>query len=303
MISDAIIKTVKYPPELLPDAWYGTTALNAEIAPPVLDVRRFSPFILRLTNIQVPLNALVNLRARYDSVFIEQNAGMLLNAFPGAWDLLAKDQLFFNFFGLGIVANYSTHYGIWVYPPTIAHKLLLGIALNDKEKAISEELGIADTVEKGLLPLPISQIIEREYPVVGEETHTRLVAIAAANTIYQVEMMYAKPGEMLVLTRIASQDLGVNNIQLIIDRDNDANYRQFPTLPLSLIPGGELACFIPATTSIRLTTTAAGIAGATPFRYTIQRIKLNNILRVRFGLMSEAEAPKDLYSKVLAGVV
>ena len=301
-ISEANVKTVRYPPELLPDAWVGTLALNAEFAPAVLDLKRFSPYLLRLTNIQMPIQLLANLRARYDSVFIEQNAGVMLNAFVGAWDLPAKDQLYFNFFGLGALLH-TTHYGVWAYPPTIAHKLLWGIALNDKEKAINEELGIAATVEKGLLPLPISQIIEREYQVVGEETHTRNINIAAANTIYTVEFMYAKPGEILVLTRIASQDPGVNNVQLIIDRDNDANYRQFPTLPLNMVAGGEIASFIPAITQVRLTTMATGVAGPTLFRYTIKRIKLNNILRVRFGLMSEAEAPADLWKKCAAGVV
>ncbi len=327
MLSDAIIKTVKYPPELLPDSWFGTLALNAEFAPPILDLKRFSPYLLRLTNIQLAHNALVNLRARYDSVFLEQNTDAMLSIIdaavlpavppppvanwavgglplPGAWDLPAKDQLYFNFFGLGIVANYTAHYGVWAYPPTIAHKLLWGIALNDKEKAINEELGIADTVQKGLLPLPISQLIEREYPVVGEETHTRNIFIAAGPAITQIEVMYAKPGEILVLTRIAAAPgLVARNVQIIIDRDNDANYRQFPTFPLSLFAGGEIACFIPATSQLRLTTTSTGIAGATLFRYTIKRIKLTNILRVRFGLLSEAEAPADLYKKVLAGVV
>jgi hypothetical protein len=302
-ISVAQIKQVRYPPELLPDSWFGTLALNAEFAPPILDVKAFSPYLLRLKNIQLTANALVNLRARYDNVRLEQNTAAMLSTLVGAWDLPAKDQLYFNFFGLGVVANYTTHYGIWAFLPTIAHKLQWGIALNDKEKAINEELGIANTVEKGLLPLPISQVIEREYPVVGEETHAISINIAAANTVYQIEVMYAKPGEILVLTRIASQDLGGNNIQLIIDRDNDAGYRQFPTFPLNLVAGGEISCFIPAVSQIRLTTTAAGIAGATLFRYTIQRVKLTNILRVRFGLMSEAEAPAELYKKVIGGIV
>jgi len=301
MLSDAIIKAVKYPPELLPDSWSGTLAANTEFAPPVLDLRGFKPYLLRLTNIQVPLSLVVNLRARYDGVYIEENAGAMLNNLVGAWDLPAKDHLYFNFFGLGALL-YNTHYGVWVQLPTIAHKLLWGIALNDKEKAIDEELGIADTVQKGLLPLPISQLIEREYPVVGEETHTRRI-VMAANIVYPIEVMYARPGEILVLTRIASEDLVPANVQIIIDRDNDANYRQFPTRPLNLVAGGEIACFIPATTLIRLTTTATGIPGATRFRYTFQRVKLTNILRVRFGLMSEAEAPADLWKKCAAGVV
>jgi hypothetical protein len=324
-ITEATIRIVKFPPELLPDSWFGALAANAEVAPPILDLRRFSPYLVELTNIQLtPLAALnPNVRIRYDDVRVEQNVAAMLGAIPilpagwpvagwvagplplpGAWRLPAKSQLYFNLFGLGIVAAYSTHYGVWAYPPTIAHKLLWGIALNDKEKAINQELGIADTVEKGLLPLPISQLIEREYHVVGEETHTRNINIAVPATIYPVEVLYAKPDEILVLTRIAAfPGTAVQNIQLIVDRDNDANYLTFPTFPLSLVAGGEVACFIPALTQLRLTTTATVAPGPNLFRYTVQRVKLSNILRVRFGILPEAEAPKDLWAKCAAGVV
>jgi len=321
MISEATIKTVKFPPELLPDSWFGALALNAEVAPPILDLRAFSPYLVELTNIQLtPLAALnPDIRLRYDGVRVEQNVAAMLSAIPvawvpaplaavlplpGAWRLPAKNQLYFNLFGLGVVATYSTHYGVWAYPPTIAHKLQWGIALNQKEQAINQELGIADTVEKGLLPLPISQIIEREYHVVGEETHTRNVNIAVAATIFPIEVMYAKAGEILVLTRVAAAPgTAAQNVQIIIDRDNDANYLQFPTLPLDLVAGGEVSCFVPALTQLRLTTTATVAPGPHLFRYTIQRVKLTNILRVRFGLLSEAEAPADLYKKVLGGIV
>lgn len=258
MITEATIRTVKYPPELLPDAWFGTLAANTEFAPPILDLRRFSPNILRLVNIQTPAAANATIRARYDEVRLEQNTLPMLAGLAGAWDLPAKDQLYFNFFGLGALAH-TTHYGVWAYPATIAHKIQWGITLNEKEKAINQELGISDTVEKGLLPMPISLLIEREYPVVGEETHTRNVNIAANNTVFPIEVIYAKPGEILVLTRIAALGTGGagNNVQIIVDRDNDANYLTFPTWPLTILPGGEVACFIPAITQIRLTTTAA----------------------------------------------
>lgn len=324
-ITEATIRLVKYPPELIPDTWFGALALNAEVAPPILDLRRFSPYLVELTNIQLtPLAALnPNIRVRYDGVGVEQSVAAMLSAIPilpagwpvagwlagplplpGAWRLPAKSQLYFNFFGLGVVATYSTHYGVWAYPPTIAHKLQWGIALNQKEQEINQELGIADTVEKGLLPLPISQIIEREYHVVGEETHTRNIVIAAGATIFPIEVMYTRPGEILVLTRIAANSgTAAQNVQIIVDRDNDANYLTFPTLPLTLVGGGEVSCFIPALTQLRLTTTATIAPGAHLFRYTIQRVKLTNILRVRFGILSEAEAPADLYKKVLGGIV
>jgi hypothetical protein len=305
MITVATIKQVKFPPELIPDAWFGAVPAGAEVAPPILQLTGFSPYILELTNIQLLLNANQNLRARYDDARVEENTAAMLNTQLQAWRLKAKNILYYNFFGLGVVPpTPSTFYSVWAYPPTIAHKLLWGISLNSKEQAINQELGIANTVEKGLLPLPISQLIEREYTVVGEETHARNINIAVANTIYQIESIVPRPGELLVLTRIAAQPaLIANNIQLIIDRDDDQNYATFPVFPLSLVVGGEVPCFIPALKEIRLTTTAAVAPGPNLFRYTYQRIKLNNILRVRFGLMSEAEAPSDLYKKVIAGVV
>jgi len=305
MITEATVRTVKYPPELIPDSWFGTLVANTEFAPPVLDLRRFAPKILRLVNIQTPAAANADLRIRYDNVRLEQNTLPMLAALVGAWDLPAKDQLYLNFFGLGALAH-TAHYGIWAYPPTIAHKIQWGIALNEKEKAINQEFGIADTVEKGLLPLPISQLIEREYHVVGEETRIRNINIAVAATVYPLEILYAKPGELLVLTRIAAAaGVAANNVQIIVDRDNDANYLTIPTTPLTILTGGEISCFIPALTQLRLTTTALGVAPGAGmlFRYTVRRVKLTNILRVRFGLLSEAEAPKDLYSKVIGGIV
>ena len=304
-ITDATVRAVKYPPELLPDSWFGTLAVNAEFAPPILDLRRFSPNVLRLVNIQTPAAANATIRARYDETRLEQNTLPMLAALVGAWNLPAKDQLYFNFFGLGVLAH-TAHFGVWAFPPTVAHKLQWGIALNAKEQAISQELGIADTVEKGLLPMPISQLIEREYHIAGEETHTRTVNIAVANVIYPLEVLYAKPDEILVLTRVAAvAGAPANNVNIIVDRDNDANYLTFPTVPLNILAGGEVSCFIPAITQIRLTTTALGAAPGAGmfFRYTFQRIKLTNILRVRFGLLSEAEAPADLYKKVMGGIV
>ncbi|GAJ01456.1 unnamed protein product, partial [marine sediment metagenome] len=48
MITEATIKQVKYPPELVPDAVFNTVPANAEVSPPILDLRRFTPYILAL---------------------------------------------------------------------------------------------------------------------------------------------------------------------------------------------------------------------------------------------------------------
>lgn len=308
MITEAIIKQVKHPPELIPDSWFGDVPLTAEVSPPILDLRRFKPYIAILTNIQTTQPAgfaNVLLRARYNDARVEENVAALLPSLVGAWQLRAKDYLFLNFFGQALVADYTTHFGLWAFPPTVAHKLLYDITLSNAEKAICEELGIRNTVEKGLLPLPISSQIEREYHIIGEETHTRNINIAAPDTVYTLESIYPREGEFIVLTRVAAAPGAVpaDDVRLIIDRDDDAGYAELKTYALSLAAGGEVECFIPAMREIRLTTIAAAAPGPHLFRYTFQTVKLTNLLRVRFGLVSEDEVPKDLFSKVLGGIL
>ncbi|GAI82180.1 unnamed protein product, partial [marine sediment metagenome] len=71
MITDAITRLIKYPPEKIPDSWFGTVPLNAEFTPPILDLRRFTPYVLTLADIQLPPDPDVIMRARYNGVRVE----------------------------------------------------------------------------------------------------------------------------------------------------------------------------------------------------------------------------------------
>lgn len=309
MITDATIRLIKFPPEKIPDSWFGNVPALAEVAPPILDLRRFTPYVLTLADIQLPPNANVIMRARYNGVRVEENTAALpvdnvANALVGVWNLVAKEFLYYNLLGVAGAVAYSTHFGVWGIIPTVADKLVYDITLSNEEKELAERLGIANSVEKGVLPLPRDVQIAREYLILGEETHSRSINIAAANTTYVIENIYAREDEFLVLTRIAAAPGLVGDvIRFIVDRDDDHNYADVRTFPLSLIPGGEVRCFIPAMEEIRLTTTAAAIVGPHLFRYTYQRVRLNNILRCRFGLVSRDEVPGDTYDKVKAGVL
>ncbi|GAI58680.1 unnamed protein product, partial [marine sediment metagenome] len=185
-----------------------------------------------------------------------------------------------------------------------ADKLVYDITLSNEERELAERLGIANSVEKGVLPLPRDVQISREYLVLGEETHSRNINIAAANTTYVLENIYAREGEFLVLTRIAASPGDVaEDIRFIVDRDDDHNYANVKTFPLSLIPGGEVRCFIPAMEEIRLSTIASAIVPAHLFRYTLLRCRLTNLLRARFRLVSRDEIPGDTYDKVRGGIL
>ena len=313
MITDATVRLIKFPPEKIPDSWFGNVPALAEVAVPILDLRRFTPYVLTLADIQLPPNVNVIIRARYNGVRVEENTAALLldnagNGLVGAWSLVAKQFLYYNFFGVPPpfvgAGNYPTHFGVWGIIPTVADKLAYDIALSNEEKELAERLGIANSVEKGVLPLPRDVQISREYLVLGEETHSRNINIAAANTPYTLENIYAREDEFLVLTRIAAQPGAAgDDIRFIVDRDDDYNYANVKTLPLSLIPGGEVRCFIPAMSEIRLSTIASGIVAAHLFRYTFLRCRMTNLLRVRFGLVSQDEIPGDTWAKVKSGVL
>jgi len=310
MITEARVKATKYHPEKLPDSWHGNVPNLGEVTPGMVDLKRFAPFVITLADIALTPNPLAELRVRYDKTRMAANTAalpvtLIATTQVGPWRFPAKEVLQFTFYGLAAITPYTTHFGLWVIKPTIADKLLHGITLTEEEKALNQKLGISNTVEKGLLPLPISLQIEREYHVMAEETHTAAVTIAVAGTDYVIESLYPRPDEFIVLTRVAAAPgTAAQDIRLLVDRDGDGELADLKTFPLSTTTGGEISCFVPAVREMRLHTIAT-VAPGPPhaFRYTIWRVKWNNILRVRFGQVSKDEVPADLWEKVQAGVV
>ncbi|GAJ17081.1 unnamed protein product, partial [marine sediment metagenome] len=192
--------------------WFGNVPALAEVAVPILDLRRFSPYVLTLADLQLPPDPDVIMRARYNGIRVEENTAALLvdnvaNALVGAWSLTAREFLYYNLLGVAGAIDYYTHFGVWGIIPTVADKLAYGITLSNEEKELAERLGITNSVEKGVLPLPRDVQISREYLVLGEETHSRNITVSA--TAATIENIYAKESEFLVLTRIAAQPGGV----------------------------------------------------------------------------------------------
>jgi len=312
-ISEATIRTAHLYPELIPDTAVPGIAAGAEAVPPVLGLRRFSPKWLQLKGIAVARVNTTELRILADNVRANIVAGTLIgnpNAVLGGitsnpFDILARESLYFNLFSSVLVAATPVYYGLWVYLPTVADKLRLGMRLNEEEQKINRDLDIQSTVEKGLLPLSISQKIEREYQVINETTYGRLLTIPAAPGVV-VDTLHPRvqDDEFIVLTGIATMPGALGSVFLTIDRDDDAGYISvIPTFPLSL--DFDLPCFIPALKEIRISLLAVVGAPVANFtiRYTVVRCKINNILRARWGLLPKEELPGDVYDKVRGGVL
>ena len=310
MITEATIGRVKYFPEQLPDSAVPTIAASSEASPPILDLRQFPPLLVRLSEVAADRDDEVEMRFKVDNTTLTTLAGSMFDLLANNFSLLAKNRIYYNLFnsGAGAKTNYKTFLSLWVIKPTVAHKLRLGIPLTAEEQKLNKDLGISDTVEKGLLPLPLAQQIAREFQVIQEETHGFQVTVPTAGVT--IETLHPLPGQFLVLTKLSSGPSDTpdvaDNIRIAIDRDHVSDYVEFPTWALgatdAVALGKEISCFIPALTELRIKLKAT-VSKVINIRFTVRKCALTNILRARWGLASKDELPGDVWDKVMAGVL
>ena len=308
MLTEATIGKVKYFPEQLPDSAFPTIAAGTEVSPTLLDLRQFPPLLVRLSEVAVDQDDNAKMRFKVDKTTLSVVAGSMFNGLRNNFSLLAKDRIYYNLYHSAGVSDFKTFFSLWVIKPTVAHKLRLGIPLTAEEQKLNRDLGISDTVEKGLLPLPLSQQIAREYQVLQEETHGFLLATVPTAGV-DVETLHPLPNQFLVLTKL-SADCGAavgNNIRIAIDRDQVSDYVEFPSWALGVLPATalskEISCFIPALSELRIKLKATLADVNINIRFTVQKVAMTNIFRARWGLATRGELPGDVYDKVAAGVL
>ena len=311
-ITEATIKKVLYFPEQLPDSAVPDIAASSEASPAMLDLRQFPPLLVRLSEVAVDRDDEVEMRFKVDNTILNSLAGSMFDGLANNFSLLAKSRLYYNLYNSGAAekTDYKTFYSLWVIKPTVAHKLRWGIPLTAEEQKLNKDLGISDTVEKGLLPLPLEQQIAREFQVIQEETHAFQLNVPTAGV--HVETLHPLPNQFLLLTKLsaacedASHAAG-DNIRIVIDRDYVSDYIDFPIWALGTTHGvaleKEISCFIPALKELRIRLTAGTAREDVDIRFTVQKVALTNIFRARWGLATREELPGDVYDKVMAGVL
>lgn len=309
MLTEATILKVHYPPEQLPDAAVTTIAIQSEASPTLLDLRQFPPRLVVLSEVAVDRDDDVQMRFKVDKDVINPLAGSMFDLLANNFSLLAKSRLYYNLYnssGVGAKTNFKSFFSLWVIQPTVAHKLRYGIPLTAEEQKLNKDLGIAETVEKGLLPLPLSQQIAREYQVIQEETHGFNVTIPTAGV--DVETLHPANGQFLVLTKLSADpgDAAADNIRIALDRDNEADVLEFPTWGLgataAVTLGKEISAFFPALHELRIKLKAT-VSKTINIRFTVRKCAMTNIFRARWGLATREELPGDVYDKVMGGVL
>ncbi|MBA7538168.1 hypothetical protein ES705_30442 [subsurface metagenome] len=166
-----------------------------------------------------------------------------------------------------------------------------------------------------MLPLPLAQQIAREYQVIQEETHGFNVLVPTAGV--DVETLHPVNGQFLILTKLSADpgDAATDVIKIAVDRDYVSDYVEFPTWALGqpytvdegattiqAALGKEISCFIPALHELRIKLKATQ-SKTINIRFTVLKVAMTNIFRARWGLATREELPKDVYDKVMAGVL
>lgn len=298
-INESTITRVRYPPELLADSRMITIPIGSEYTPALLEVKNFAPRLIRLRDIGVDQDDEVELRLKWDARRLAVNAGSLFDLLTNNYDLLARSELRYNLFASAVKNNYRTHFGLWVIEPTVADKLALGIPLSADEKLLDAELGISKSVLKGVHPLPLSYTIEREYQITHQETRGRMLDVTT--TSLDVDTVSPDPGQFLVLTKLSTEPgTTAQNVRVRIDRDEDRDYLELQTYPLAL--AREIDLFIPALRELKVRVIGAAAAADFNIRFSFIRCRMTNILRVKWGLLSRAEA-EETWKKAHAGVI
>lgn len=301
MITLATLGKVRYFPELIPDTSVVNLAGGATSAP-ILELRRFPDLFVRLNQVAVAQDPDVEMRVQADRALYAVDLGAIADYQLEPFDLEATDYLSVRFKAAAAKTNWRTVYTVWVYRPTLAHKLARGMLLTEDEQAIVNSLGLADTVQKGLLPLPLSYQTEREYVPYHEYTMTRSIQSIQADSRVLVDSITTQPGEVVILTGFAC-DAGTatEGITLTIDRDEDYELVKMPTYPLGMTL--FVPCFIPARNSLSIFVQAAAAVTSWKIKYRIRKCRITNIMNARWGLLKPEELPGDVYAKVRGGVL
>ncbi len=308
-ITEATIAKVIYPPEQLPDGVVTDIGTQSEASPIILDLRQFPPKLVRLSEVAVDRDDDIETRFKVDNAVFSSLAGSMFDLLANNFSLLAKNRIYYNLYnssGAGAKTDFKSFFSLWVIKPTVAHKLRYGIPLTPDDQKLNKDLGIADTVEKGLLPLPLAQQIARECQIIQEETHGFQLTVPTAGV--DIETLHPLNGQFLVLTKLSADpgDAAADNIRIAIDRDYNVDFLEFPTWALgttaAVALGKEISCFIPALKELRIKLKAT-VSKTINIRFTIWKCALTNIFRARWGLASKDELPGDVYDKVMAGVL
>lgn len=297
----SVIRKARYLPELLP-FFHATNLAAGDNSVITLTQPTVSPDIPILTDklsATPNVNVLLKLKADREATHnIETVSLDVMGEFTPLQYLSTKSlSLVLN--SDAIVNNYRIYLGIWVVKPSVAQRILWGLPLSAEDRALDVKRSIRDTVEKGLLPFPLSYQIEREF-MGFKRTYAEIVANVVSGQTTPVITTAPLSDEVLVLESVTADNAGLtlaNNAQIYVTRDDDTSFLKLPCFAMD--QAYDFNCWIPALRKLEIGYYADANLANRYMRVVIGRYRLTNILRARFGLDTTEESRESIIAGVL----
>lgn len=308
MISLATLRSVRYPPELLPSSHVIDLAAGS-LSPPLIELANFRPLWVRLLSLTFPRDADVEYRLRADDREESVSLAGVLNGLPGPEDYLATEYLRLSLYSSTPKTAFTGLFHLLVFEPTVADKLHIRMAsprrkarLDAEDERLAGQLGLTRLVSTGYLPLPRYPDrygMERLYEGLRCDRKPVIRTVSVSDTDQVVAAISAERNEFAVLSAIAmTPGTAAQGITVTIDRDGDLDYLLLPALPFSL--DRDVPCWIPARRELRVRAKAAAAATLT-VRLTVAFYREADLHRVAWGLLTRDQSP-DLWARVRAGI-
>lgn len=301
-----LAKARYYPEKLVGTAVY-TLAASALASPAPLDVRLFDPLLVRVTDLALQPQAGIEWELTWDRKVLRRQAAALASSQDEPLDVAAFRQAHLDIANVGstTVSDYPVRYGLWVYPPTMAERLHRRQTLTNEDARLAERMGlVAEIGQTGRLPIPLEVLLQREVQVLERIPYSRVLNLPAGGEALVEQIRPDGTDEALVLQAIAA-DRGASaaaNVVLHIDRDGQVDYL---TVQAWCLPGIDrfVSLWIPAVEELRVRVTSAQATANWRVRLIVARMRLSEVWRIRWGLVTRSEASAELWEQVQGGLL
>jgi hypothetical protein len=320
-LASGTISLVKYPPERLVDSEVLSITGGGAMSPPPLYIDNLDSIgkMVLLDGLITSQNAAVGVQVVADTKPWppggQSTTNELNNQIPDEWHIDALKSIGLSVNAASTVTNYIMSYGLWVWAPTVADKLLAGVPLASDEQALLNLLPSGWTPRITPYDLISKMYRGKKFPITG------ILSKVDATAPYPIAASNPPQGYFDVIVEIGvdasaadaynlTQQLAAG-LQVFIERDIDkplqsylaAGFPWSSTLnsDTGIWMSGVARPFIIARNSWRVyLKTAGGTANNIPFRVVIMRCLEFDAHRARWGIAGPSQ---DIVNQVLAGVL
>jgi len=201
-------------------------------------------------------------------------------------------------YSIASVTGYICRLGVWVFEPTIADKINMGVDLTDEEVAIATDTDLVTRFNKGLVPISRDLLVKRIFHHVNKYTKSILADLTTDGLRYNE--YNPEPDQFIVIEGISCVDTSPTTVNASIKIEVDD--RVALTIPCPCLSiDYDIPLFIPALDNIRIEfstdTTITGFRA----RWKIGVYKLTDRIKMMWGLIGRG-VNEELWKEVKAGV-